>query len=260
MAAAQSPAGAGTTGWQALGQGTLNGRIRSEIMRVLNERDLAPGDRLPSERELAAALEVSRPSVREAVRSLEAEGRLVVRHGQGVFVAEPDSRRRMRASMVELDHNLSELFAMRELLEVPAARWAAERQDLRALATVQRAYEELELALTHEPVDYSLLQRLDAAFHFEIVRAAGNRLLEQTQAVLHELLVQGMRTTLEVEGRLKQSSDDHGRILTALLTGDAEAAANAARLHVQGARDAANRRLAAIAATGVEVQDVALGG
>lgn len=236
------------TDWQALGQGTLNSRIRQEILRVVAEQQLSPGDRLPSERELAAALQVSRPSVREAVRSLEAEGRLVVRHGQGVFIAEPDSRRRLRESMVELDHNLSELFAMRELLEVPAARWAAGRQDRRALAAVRRAYEELEAALAQDPLDYDRLQKLDAAFHFEIVRAAGNRLLVQTQAVLHELMAQGMRTTLEVEGRLRQSSEEHGRILAALLAGNADAAAQAAEQHVRGARDAAEHRLATVAA------------
>lgn len=236
------------TDWQALGQGTLNSRIRQEILRVVAEQQLSPGDRLPSERELAAALQVSRPSVREAVRSLEAEGRLVVRHGQGVFIAEPDSRRRLRESMVELDHNLSELFAMRELLEVPAARWAAGRQDRQALAAVRRAYEELEAALAQAPLDYDRLQKLDAAFHFEIVRAAGNRLLVQTQAVLHELMAQGMRTTLEVEGRLQQSSEEHGRILAALLAEDADAAAQAAEQHVRGARDAAERRLATVAA------------
>lgn len=248
MAEAQTPSGQRVAGWQPLGQGTLNGRIRGEIMRVLAERELAPGDRLPSERELAAALQVSRPSVREAVRSLEAEGRLVVRHGQGVFVAEPDTRRRMRESMAELDHDLSELFAMREILEVPAARWAADRRDAGALAAVQRAYEALDVALAQEPLDYAQLQQLDATFHFEIVRASGNRLLEQTQVVLHELMRQGMRTTLEVEGRLEQSRKDHGRILAALLAGDSAAAAAAAQHHVQGARDAANQRIADVAA------------
>jgi GntR family transcriptional repressor for pyruvate dehydrogenase complex len=236
--------------WQSLGRGTLNGRIRSEIMRVLADKQLSPGDRLPSERELAAVLQVSRPSVREAVRALEAEGRLVVRHGQGVFVAEPDARRRMRASMAELDHNLSELFSMREALEVPAARWAAEAQDVEALEAVREAYDALDVALSHEPLDYDQLQQLDAAFHLNIVRAAGNRLLEQTQSVLHELMRTGMQTTLAVEGRLEQSRKDHGWILAALVAGDAEAAAAAAQAHVRGAREAANRRIAAAAALG----------
>lgn len=233
--------------WQTLGQGTLNGRIREEILRMLAERQVPPGDRLPSEREIAAALHVSRPSVREAVRALEAEGRLIVRHGRGVFVAEPSTRRRLRESMAELDHNLSELFAMREVLEVPAARWAADRQDGTLLTAVQDAYDALDVALLQRPLDYDKLQELDAAFHFGIVQASGNRLLEQTQAVLHELMCTGMQTTLKIDGRLEQSRADHRRILKALAAGDAVAAAEAAQAHVRGARGAANRRMAAAA-------------
>jgi GntR family transcriptional regulator, transcriptional repressor for pyruvate dehydrogenase complex len=234
--------------WQQLGQGTLTNRIRLEIMRFLENNRLSPGDRLPSERELAAALGVSRPSVREAVRSLQAEGRLIVRHGQGVFVAEPAAQRSLRESMANLDHSLSELFAMREVLEVPAAQWAAQRQDSTALASVQSAFEDLNDAIAREPLDYEQLQRLDALFHLRIVQAAGNRLLEQTQGVLNDLLETGMRTTLEVEGRLEQSRREHERILTALLDGDASAAARAARTHVRSARGAANRRIQAAAA------------
>jgi GntR family transcriptional regulator, transcriptional repressor for pyruvate dehydrogenase complex len=230
-------------GWHALGQGGLSPRIREEILRMLAERGLQPGDQLPSERELAATLRVSRPSVREAVRSLQAEGRLIVRHGRGVFVSEPTSRQRLRAAMTDLDIDLSEMFAMREVLEVPAARWAAEIGDETALAAVQNAYESLERALGREPLDYEELGRLDSAFHLRIVQAADNRLLEQSQAVLSELLSTGMRSTLEVPGRIARSRFDHQQILAALLAGDPESAARAAGAHVRGARDAANARL-----------------
>ena len=230
--------------WHALGHGGLNLRIRGEILRVLTEQHLMPGDRLPSERELAVVLRVSRPSVREAVRSLQAEGYLIVKHGQGVFVAEPESRKQMRAAMAELDHNLAELYAMREILEVPAARWAAERKNETSLAAIQAAFDRLESALGKYPLNYEELQQLDAAFHRRIVQASGNRLLEQTLNVLQGLLETGMRTTLEVPGRLEQSRLDHQRILSALLVGDANAAAGAAKDHVRGAQEAANRRLA----------------
>lgn len=230
--------------WQPLGHGTLNQRIRSEILRVLTTRELAPGDRLPSERELAATLRVSRPSVREAVRSLQAEGRLVVKHGQGVFVAEPAMQRTLRESMARLDHSLSELFAMREVLEVPAARWAAQKQDAEGLQAVHAAFGDLDEALREKPRDYEKLQQLDAAFHLRIVRAAGNRLLEQSQGVLNELLVTGMQTTLAIEGRAEQSREEHLKILTALLEGDSTAAARAAQTHVRNTRRAANRRIA----------------
>jgi GntR family transcriptional repressor for pyruvate dehydrogenase complex len=229
--------------WQVLGKGGLNARIREEILRVLAERRLAPGDQLPSERELALALRVSRPSVREAIRSLQAEGRLLVRHGRGVFVADPAESQQLRTAVAELDHNLGELFAMREVLEVPAARWAAERQDPRALEAVRAAYDKLESALERQPLDFSELQRLDAAFHLRIVQATGNRLLEQTQGVLDELMRKGMQTTLEVPGRIELSRGDHRRILDAILAADPEVAAQAAQSHVLGAREAALRRL-----------------
>ena len=231
-------------GWQPLGQGTLGDRIKSEIMRVIRDQRLGPGDRLPSERDLAASLRVSRPSVREAVRSLQAEGRLVVRHGQGVFVAEPAMQRNLRESIAQLDHSLSELFAMREVLEVPAARWAAQRQDAEGVQAVQAAFADLDDALRVEPRDFEQLQLLDANFHLRIVQAAGNRLLVQSQGVLNELLLTGMQTTLAIEGRVDQSREEHLRILNALLDGDAASAARAAQAHVRNTRRAANRRIA----------------
>lgn len=229
--------------WQRLGHGSLNGRIRVEILRYLKTQRLSGGDRLPSERDLAAVLHVSRPSVREAVRSLQAEGRLIVKHGQGVFVAEPAVRRNLRESMTQLDHGLTELFAMREVLEVPAAQWAAKRQDAPSLAAVTATFDELGDALERDPLDFEQLQRLDSQFHLRIVQAAGNRLLEQTQSVLNDLMRTGMRTTLEIDGRLASSRDEHERILTALLVGDTNSAGRSARAHVRSARNAANKRL-----------------
>lgn len=231
-------------GWQPLGQGTLIERIRSEILRVLHDQKLGPGDRLPSERDLAASLRVSRPSVREAVRSLQAEGRLVVKHGQGVFVAEPAMQRGLRESIARLDHSLGELFAMREVLEVPAARWAAQRQDAVEVQAVQGAFAELDRALASPQRDFEQLQLLDANFHLRIVEAAGNRLLVQSQGVLNELLLTGMQTTLAIEGRAEQSREEHLEILEAILDGDAPRAAKAAQAHVQHTRRAANRRIA----------------
>jgi GntR family transcriptional repressor for pyruvate dehydrogenase complex len=232
------------SGWQTLGQGTLIERIRSEILRVLTVRQLKPGDRLPSERELAASLQVSRPSVREAVRALQAEGRLVVKHGQGVFVAEPAMQKSLRESIAQLDHSLSELFAMREVLEVPAARWAAQRQASQEVEAIRAAFASMDEALRAEPRDFDRLQQLDADFHLRIVQAAGNRLLEQAQGVLNELLLTGMQTTLAIEGRADQSREEHLRILTAILDGNAAEAARAAQAHVRNVRRVANRRLA----------------
>ena len=115
--------------------------------------------------------------------------------------------------MARLDHNLAELFAMREVLEVPAAQWAAQNKNDVALQAVQAAFEALDEALAEEPRRYDQLQELDAQFHLRIVQAAGNRLLVQTQGVLNELLRTGMQTTLAIEGRAEKSRHEHKRNL-----------------------------------------------
>jgi GntR family transcriptional repressor for pyruvate dehydrogenase complex len=133
---------------------------------------------------------------------------------------------------------------MREVLEVPAARWAAERQDTVELLVVQEAFRQLDEAVREKPRNFDKLRDLDAMFHQRIVQAAGNRLLEQAQEVLNELLQTGLETTLVIDGRLEQSREEHLNILNAVLAGDPIAAGEAAQAHVRSVRRAANQRIA----------------
>ncbi|WP_338085384.1 FadR/GntR family transcriptional regulator [Gulosibacter hominis] len=226
--------------WHPLRLPPLTARIREEIIRRIETNHLEPGDRIPAERQLAESLGVSRPSVREAIRSLASEGRVRVEHGRGVFVTDPQiAANELRRSVIETLHSLDELFAMREVLEVPAARWAAEAADARLLERVSCKHDQLlEESLKPNP-DFDVIQRLDMDFHLSIVRAAGNRFLEQTLGVLNSILREGMRSTLMYPGRLDTSRVEHRNIIDALLAGDGEAAAEAARLHIHAARDIA---------------------
>jgi GntR family transcriptional repressor for pyruvate dehydrogenase complex len=231
--------------WESLDRGSTARRIEEQVLRVLDEGQLKPGDRLPPERELARLLGVSRPTLREAIGALQAQGRLQVRHGQGVFVAEPATAQELRTAMAQHELTVEELFAMREVLEVPAAGWAAERQDEGSLTRVRRALEALNEAAARQPQEFAELQRLDSAFHLAIVEAAGNRFLRQTLGVLQDILARGMETTLMVPGRLEKSRQEHERILAALLAGDPAAARTAARRHVRAAHRTAVGRLQA---------------
>jgi GntR family transcriptional repressor for pyruvate dehydrogenase complex len=235
--------GSETEVWVPLPQGRVAERVASRILDVISREELRPGDRLPPERELAALLGASRPSLREALQTLKAQGRVDIRHGTGVFVADPETTRSLRAAVFAEEMSLAELFDMREVLELPAAGWAAKNQDRERLDRVQRAYDELNIASAGVEVDWELLGRLDAAFHMRIVEAAGNRFLTRTLGVLQEILAKGMRTTLQVPGRLEQSRVDHRRILDAILSGDPAAARRAAASHIRGARKAAFDRL-----------------
>lgn len=208
----------------------------------ISEHKLLPGDRLPAERELAGLLSASRASVREAISFLEANGRLVVRHGQGVFVsasAEDVVRERTLNERLTTD----ELFAMRTVLEEPAARWAALHAMPDHFIPLERALDDLDAAAQVEQPDVDLMARLDSTFHMLIVEMAGNRFLRLTFGVLQEIISATMETTLTLPNRFVTAREEHRRILDALHVGDADGAAAAVKWHINSAHQAALARL-----------------
>lgn len=221
--------------------GSLTDRIAERIDILITKQQLSPGARLPSEREMARMLGVSRPALREAVKVLTAHGRVVVRHGQGVFVGTGDTDS-LRGRLLGLEVDLVELYAMREVLEVPAAGWAALCATAEQIDELSGALAVAEEART-EPIDFARLGKLDAEFHLLIVKLAQNRFLRGTVGVLQEMLAAGMETTLTIPGRVGQSCRDHRAIFEAIARRDADAARAAALSHIESARDAAVERV-----------------
>ncbi|PSL08418.1 GntR family transcriptional regulator [Haloactinopolyspora alba] len=232
--------------WKSVNEaGSVAQRIVAQIEQLLESKELKAGDRLPTERDLAQLVGASRPSVREAVRILQARGRLEVKHGLGVFVLEPAPSTDLGAALRNTDLDVDELFSMREVLEVPAARWAADRITPEQVAQLRAVLDDLDAAFDTDPADFRQLATLDATFHLTIADIADNRFLRQTSHVLHDILISGMKTTLLIPGRREKSRDQHDRILGALEANDAAAAARAARTHIRSAQRAALDRLAA---------------
>jgi GntR family transcriptional repressor for pyruvate dehydrogenase complex len=221
--------------------GNLSVRIVTLIEDLIDSHALEEGQKLPPERDLARMLGVSRPALREAVKTLEAHQRLVVKHGQGVFVG-LNKQDLVRQRLANLEISLMELFLMRNVLETTASKWAAEAASDSEVAQLEQIIEEQERAYL-EPIDFTRLKDLDAAFHQTVVSMAKNRFLIQTFEVLQEMIGEGMETTLQVPGRIKVSRVDHRRIFEAIRDHDPEAAGAAAAVHIEGAKDAAWKRL-----------------
>ena len=211
--------------------------IRTIKDMILDGR-LVPGQRLPSERALSEALGISRPTVREAIRSLQAMRILESRHGAGTFVAS--------LSVVELlaplqfvlslaEGGLAHLFEVRLLLEPGAAALAAER------ATAEEVAGMLDCAARgeHAVDDADAMLRLDTELHERIVRAAANPLLEHLAAAIGALGVESRAYTARLPGVLGQTAPEHAAIVEAIATGDADAARARMAAHVQRIRDAA---------------------
>jgi GntR family transcriptional repressor for pyruvate dehydrogenase complex len=221
----------------------LFSRVAEQVERFIAGNGLSPGDRLPGERELCQLLGVSRTSVREALRSLQTRGIVMVRHGKGVFVAEPgdgDSALRRLALLREI--GMDELFAMREVLEVPAAGWAAAAATEEELRVLERTFTELEQAVFGRRPPREL-QELDARLHLRIAEYASNRFLAMTQDALQEMLARSMETTLAIPGRPARSVREHAEIVQALVARDPARARAAARRHIRSAHRAAIRRI-----------------
>jgi GntR family transcriptional regulator, transcriptional repressor for pyruvate dehydrogenase complex len=240
-----TPAVRSAVGWRWMGSDEpLFLRVADQIERYIEGNGMSHGARLPGERELSELLGVSRASVREALRSLQTRGVVAVRHGKGVFVASPAEGERAMQRFARLrEVGMEELFAMREVLEVPAAGWAATAATDEQLQLLVATFERLEQAvLAHSSPNE--LQAMDAQLHLQIAEFASNRFLAMTQTVLQEMLARSMDTTLAIAGRPARSVREHSDIVAALLARDANRARAAARRHIHSARRAALRRVA----------------
>ena len=216
-------------------------RLQTQVRLLLDHIDysgLKAGDRLESERELSKILGISRPSLREAIQVLQVQGRLVVKHGIGIFVLDEVEGEKLRDSLKAAQHRIEELFQMREILEAPAVEWAAERRTAEQLQEMRAAAEELNIAIAEDPVDFEKVRLLDMQFHLTIVKSAHNHFLNQTLGTLQEIMFNSMDNTLKLPGRIDASEHEHGVILDAIEKRDPIAARLMIIQHIHNARDA----------------------
>jgi GntR family transcriptional regulator, transcriptional repressor for pyruvate dehydrogenase complex len=179
---------------------------------------LAPGSRLPSERELAEQLGVSRSTVREAVQFLGALGLVEIRHGSGTFVRSDGDLpsewlQWTRRHQVEVH----ELLEVRRGLEAVAAELAAERShDLEAM---EAALADMEAAI-HGP-DVPGLVEADLSFHTALAAASGNTALRHLTESLGRELLRERGAIWNEPGRPDRSLREHRRIFESVRAGDA---------------------------------------
>jgi GntR family transcriptional regulator, transcriptional repressor for pyruvate dehydrogenase complex len=210
----------------------LSDAVVEQLAQFIESGTYAVGDKLPSERELARDLGVSRTLLRESFRILESIGLVKVKPGVGAIV-EQASRVSVDIAKYLWSHaaDALEVVEVRDVIAARAGELAAQRitdeqlQDLEDLYAAQR-----EVA-ARGAVDE--LVRLDEDFHALILHAARNRVLiamdEYSRAILNN--VKWSALTLATRG--EKSLEEHGRIVATLRERDARAAAAALRVHAQ---------------------------
>ncbi|MBO2451850.1 FadR family transcriptional regulator [Actinomadura barringtoniae] len=211
---------------------TVTDRAIEQIKAKLASGELVPGQRLPTERDLAAELGLSRSSMREAIRALTVLGVLEARHGAGVYVTqlEPSDLLETFGAVAEISRGetLLHLVQVRKILEPAAAATAAARITDEGLALLRAEMRAMERGTTSEEIVGH-----DLEFHRIITGAAGNPVLA---AILGGLNSRTFRARVwrgyQEDDVFTRTFDEHEEIYRALVDRDPEGARIAAAIHI----------------------------
>jgi GntR family transcriptional repressor for pyruvate dehydrogenase complex len=213
-------------------KGTVTQRAIDQIKAMIGEGRLEPGARLPTERDLASQLGISRSSMREAIRALTVLGVLEARHGSGIYVTQLEAGDLLETFGVVADLSrgpgLVELLEVRRILESTATALAAARITADQLAEVEK-----HLTAMNATDDPEEILSHDLAFHRAIGVAAGN---DTMAAILEGLSSRTFRARVwrgyQEEGAFERTRREHAAIHRALVARDPETARAAAAAHV----------------------------
>lgn len=191
-----------------------------------------PGHKLPPERDLAEALAVSRPTLRQALRALQIMGVIRVRQGSGSYLA--DSARDIMRVPLEFALALqnvakTDLFETRRTLEVELSSLAAERRTKEDLEAMRRALSDMQKAMG----DPKAWCHMEPEFHMCIVRAARNGVMTTIIEMLSQMLMESRRETVRLLTEYESSYRSHENVYIEIEKQDPVAAAKRMMEHFE---------------------------
>lgn len=216
---------------QAVEPRRLYREIASQLRQLIDCGEYSVGDRLPTERELAGRLGISRPTVREALIALEVEGRIRIRVGSGIYVSE--APRTARKAARDTDEGPFELLRAREFIEGPVAAEAALRVRAEHIARIDDVLARMETS--RDPTELTI--SLDREFHTTVAGILDNAVLVR---FIGELFDQRMnpyfkRLSSYFENRdsWQTAMEEHREVRDALAARDPEQAKAAMQRHLR---------------------------
>lgn len=219
---------------------SLSDRLARQIRASIQGGDFHRGDRLPPIMEMARRFGVGHPTIREALKKLEAMGVVEIRHGSGVYVsrseellvlASPDYAGTMTKRL------LVDLIRARTPLEMQSVADAVAHASSEDLAEMRR---QLELAGENLGND-DKLNSLNMGFHYQVARSSGNTVLTQILGALHALFTNEQRLILDIFGSRERDHEQHLGILDAIEMRDEALAVDRMRTHLEGVKAAIER-------------------
>ena len=230
--------GANTAGFMPLQRSArLADQLYEQIVNQVVQGTLPTGERLPSESKLCEIFGVSRPVVREAICRLQADGLVVTRHGAGTYVAMRPKDEFLSLAPIGGIADLMRCFEFRIALEGEAAFLAAQRRTRDTLVAIDASLMALSRAIRSNEVG----AEADHQFHVAIARASQNDMFYRSLEALSIHVITGMTVGRSLSlhhspERLSAVQSEHEAIGAAIRAGDAEAARNSMRSHIDNAR------------------------
>ncbi len=223
--------------WRLVRPPRRSDAVLDALQEMIVSRELRPGDRLPTERDLAELFGVGRNSVREAIRQLALLGLVEAYQGGGTFVLESsaDSLVRPFRNLVQVGGTTADkVMEFRLIFEPTVAALAALRRDERSLAALEEALADFEEAMRGGRDDAAAH---DTRFHHLVAEATGNPVVAAVEGALMELLHAFRKQALERAGYEPGERVTHGHreVLDHIRGGDAGGAAESIRRHLEAA-------------------------
>jgi GntR family transcriptional regulator, transcriptional repressor for pyruvate dehydrogenase complex len=208
--------------------------VARRLLDYLLSGEIAPGDRMPSERQLAADLGVGRSAVREAITALALLGLVEVRQGDGTYLRRIDTGLPIDSiewGMLLGRRRTHDLIEARRHLEIVVAGLAATRRDEVAMQELRRLVADMEAA-TGDPARFVAA---DVAFHLCLARATGNDVLSRMLTSIGQLLGDWIARVMTRPESYPPTLAEHRAVMEAIAASDAAAAQAAMAAHMDGA-------------------------
>lgn len=217
---------------KAIERQTTADLVVERITRVIKERNMSAGERLPGEHELVEQLKVSRPVLREALARLQSMGLVDIQRGRGTFVGNRTSLancvRLLKSAVTISPQELRSYTELRTAIEVQAARQAAELATKTDVSELRALLSELN----KDDLPYPEMLEVDFRFHRKLIDVAGNPLMQNMMEVIYEFVIAQMAQTTPSLRENKLGRRLHREIVAAVEAHDADAAERAMREHM----------------------------
>ncbi len=208
--------------------------VYDQLLSLINNGKLKPGERLPPERVLARDLRVSRQSIREALKRAESKGLIKVRQGEGTFVLSAASdlmESPFLTMMTEEIGKIYEFIEIRKLIEVWCARKAAEFGTARELKKMEKALTEMERLIDSNEI----LGKPDIDFHIVVAEASHNTLMVHMMTTIKQIFLSMFKISnfTRRPGKNRILIKQHQEIYEAIKKRDPELARKKMEYHLQ---------------------------